>query len=213
VSPLRIAVPKGRIAEALRPVLAAAGLDAGLGDPADRRLVRDDSNGVRFLFVKPDDVPTYVAYGTAELGVVGTDVLEEHGRDDVYRPLDLGIGRCRIVLAGPKGKKPPPVPRVASRYPAIARRAFAERGIPAEVIPLSGSVELAPATGLADLIVDIADTGKTLRENGLIEREVLLQVTSVVVANRVTLKLDRTRIVELLSRLEKAARRARSAHT
>jgi ATP phosphoribosyltransferase len=206
-APIRIAVPKGRVTEALGPLLARAGLGASLADADDRRLVRPDGDGLCFLVVKPDDVPTYVAFGAAELGVVGTDILEEHGRDDLYRPLDLGIGRCRIVVAAPRGRTPPPVPRVATRYPAITRRAFAARGVPVEVIALSGSVELAPAAGLADLIVDVADTGRTLRDNGLVERETLLHVTSVVVANKVALKLERDRLLPLLSRLAAAAKR------
>jgi len=206
---LRIAVPKGRVQAALGPLLAAAGIGAALQNVKDRRLVRDDRpSGLRFLVLKPDDVPTYVAYGAADLGVVGTDILEEDERDDLYRPLDLGIGKCRIVVAAPRGRKIPEVPRVATRYPNITRRFFAAKGIPAEVIPLGGSVEIAPEAGLADLVVDIADTGSTLRENGLVERDVVMQVSSVVVANRVGFKLDRERIAPLLEKLKKAARRA-----
>ncbi len=206
---LRIAVPKGRVQAALGPLLAAAGIGAALQNVKDRRLVRDDRpSGLRFLVLKPDDVPTYVAYGAADLGVVGTDILEEDERDDLYRPLDLGIGKCRIVVAAPRGRKIPEVPRVATRYPNITRRFFAAKGIPAEVIPLGGSVEIEPEAGLADLVVDIADTGSTLRENGLVKRDVVMQVSSVVVANRVGFKLDRERIAPLLEKLKKAARRA-----
>ncbi len=198
--PLTLAVPKGRVLKVLAPLLRAAGVDAEglLGD--DRRLVRETPAGIRFLLLKPDDVPTYVEYGAADLGVSGRDVLLER-RYDLYQPLDLGIGKCRMVVAGMAGQDPPPVPRVATKYPRVAAEYFASRGVQAEIIFVQGSVELAPLVGLADVIVDIVETGSTLRENGLVEREVITHISSVIVANRAQFKLRRREIDPLLTAL------------
>ena len=154
--------------------------------------------------MKPDDVPTYVEYGAADLGVVGRDVLLE--RDyDLYAPLDLGIGRCRMMVAGLPHGEPPSIPlRVATKFPHIARRHYARKGQPVEVIYVGGSVELAPLTGLADRIVDIVESGETLRQNGLVELEHVCDVSSVLVANRACMKLERERIAPLLAALERA---------
>ena len=204
-----IAVPKGRILRDLGPRLASAGIETSPLEEDDRRLVRDSADGsVRYLLLKPDDVPTYVEYGAADLGVVGRDVLME--RDlDVYVPVDLGIGRCRMVVAGPPGAALDdggdgrPL-RVATKFPNTATRHFLGRGRQVETIFVQGSVELAPLTGLADLIVDLVETGETLRENGLVEIEDVCAVSSVVVANRVGLKLKRATIAPLLAALQTA---------
>jgi len=203
--PLTIAVPKGRILKQLSRLLAKAGLDHDVLLAEDRRLVRDDEHaGLRYLLLKPDDVPTYVEYGAADLGVVGRDVLLE--RDyDLYAPLDLGIGRCRMMVAGlPDAPTPPHTLRVGTKFPNLAARHFSRTGRPVEIIFVQGSVELAPITGLADRIVDLVESGETLRQNGLVELEHVCDVSSVVVANRVGLKLERARIRPLLDALEGA---------
>jgi ATP phosphoribosyltransferase len=210
--PLVFAVPKGRILRALSPIFARAGLDPAPLLVDDRRLIRDDAtNGIRFLLLKPDDVPTYVEYGAADIGIVGRDVLLER-EYDLYTPVDLGIGVCRMTVAARSDDRPDlsrprsgaPL-RVATKFPTIARRHFARRGQQIEAIFVSGSVELAPITGLADVIVDLVETGETLRQNGLVELETICEISSVVVANRVGLKLEAARLRPLLDALAGAA--------
>jgi ATP phosphoribosyltransferase len=208
--PITLAVPKGRILKVLVPLLGKAGISAEglLGD--DRRLVRESDDGrVRFLLLKPDDVPTYVEYGSADLGVVGRDTLLERNYE-LYQPVDLQVGKCRMVVAARVGSRIPPVPRVATKYPRIAQKHFASRGVQAEVILVQGSVELAPVTGLADLIVDLVETGSTLRENGLEERETVCSISSLLVANRALFKLHHERIAPLVEGLRQAIDGARS---
>ncbi len=200
--PVILAVPKGRILRKLAARLRAAGFDADDLEADDRRLVRDDpARGIRYLLLKPDDVPTWVEYGAADLGVVGRDVLLER-EYDLYAPVDLGIGVCRMVVAG-LDRTPPTgrALRVATKFPNIASRHFRARGEHAEVILVQGSVELAPLTGLADVIVDLVESGETLRQNGLVVLEHVCDVSSVVVANRVGLKLDRARLEPILDAL------------
>ena len=204
--PLTIAVPKGRVQKALSALLAKAGIDAGGAlDGDDRRLVRDSTDGkLRFLLLKPDDVPTYVEFGAADIGVSGRDVLLER-RYDLYQPLDLGIGRCRMVVAAPLGHAAwPDVPRVATKYPRITAEHFAARGRQVEVIFVQGSLELAPLVGLADLIVDVVETGTTLRENKLGVIEEVAPISSVLVANRAAYKLRSAEIAPLIDALAKA---------
>ncbi len=203
--PLTIALPKGRVLRVVAPLLERAGLDSGTLLADDRTLVRESPTaGLRFLLLKPDDVPTYVEYGAADLGVCGRDVLAERAAD-LYQPLDLGIGRCRMVVAGVAGRPfPSGVPRVATKYPRWASQHFARRGIQAEVINVQGSVELAPITGLSDLIVDLVETGATLAQNGLVEIEVVGQVSSVLVANRAAYKLRQERVKALVQALRGA---------
>jgi ATP phosphoribosyltransferase len=199
--PLTIAIPKGRVTKVLAPLFKAAGLDTSALDDDDRRLVRESQDGsLRFLLLKPDDVPTYVEYGAADLGVSGRDVLRER-RCDLYQPLDLGIGKCRMVVAAPTGAVLPDVPRIATKFPRIATEHYAARGIQAEIIYVGGSVELAPIVGLADAIVDLVESGATLRENGLVEVETLFEVSSVLVANRSLFKLRHAEIQPLVERL------------
>jgi len=192
---LTIALPKGRVLRAVAPLLARAGADLGVLLADDRSLVRETPAArLRFLLLKPDDVPTYVEYGAADLGVCGRDVLMERACD-LYQPLDLGVGRCRMVVAGVIGRSEPKgVPRVATKYPRTAAAHFARRGMQVDVVTVHGSVELAPLVGLADLIVDLVETGATLSQNGLEERTVIARISSVLVANRAAYKLRQERI-------------------
>ncbi len=205
---LTIALPKGRVLRAVAPLLAQAGADTSVLLADDRTLVRESpAVGLRFLLLKPDDVPTYVEYGAADLGICGRDVLLER-LSDVYQPLDLEIGKCRMVVAGVAQRPPPPgVPRVATKYPRIATEHFAHRGIQADVIHVQGSVELAPLTGLSDLIVDLVETGATLVQNGLEEREDVAQISSMLIANRSAYKLHQDRVRELVDLLRAAVRK------
>lgn len=202
--PLTVAVPKGRILKVLVPLLERAGIPGGCLLDDDRKLVRLSEDGsVRFLLLKPDDVPTYVEYGSAELGVVGRDTLAERNYE-LYQPVDLGIGTCRMVVAAPRGAQPPAVPRVATKYPNVARKYFGRIGAQVEIIFVQGSVELAPLTGLADLIVDLVETGSTLRENGLEERETIFPISSLLVANRALFKLHHARVAPFVDSLRRA---------
>lgn len=202
--PLTIAVPKGRIIRVLAPLFRRAGIDTAPLEVDDRRLIRESADGsLRFLLLKPDDVPTYVEYGTADLGISGRDVLRERGYD-LYQPLDLGIGKCRLVVAGPRGATIPSVPRIATKYVRMAAEHFASRGIQAEIVYVQGSVELAPLVGLSDLIVDLVESGATLRDNDLVEMETIAEISSVVVANRSLFKLRHAPIQALLDRLRAA---------
>ncbi len=200
-APLVIAVPKGRILDALGPLLDRAGIDSAPLRATDRKLVRKSADGMlAWIFLKPDDVPTYVEYGAADLGVSGRDTLLEK-KHDLYTPVDLGIGRCRLVVAAPRGKSLPDVPRVATKYPRIAADHFAKRGVQAEVIAVHGSVELAPLVGLAHAIVDIVETGTTLRENDLEVLETVAEVSTLLIANRASYKLRAGAIRGLVERL------------
>jgi ATP phosphoribosyltransferase len=186
-------------------MLDRAGLAASSLLADDRKLIREtEDQRLRFLLLKPDDVPTYVEYGAADLGIVGRDVLLER-RYDLYQPLDLGIGRCRMVVAGLSSQALPAVPRVATKYARIATEHFASKGVQAEVIFVQGSVELAPLVGLADLIVDLVETGSTLKENGLVEHELICQISSVVVANRSLFKLRHAEVSAVVEKLRGVA--------
>ena len=200
-----IAVPKGRVLTQLGARLEKAGIPTEALTARSRKLVRDDAeSGLSYLLLKPDDVPTYVEYGVADLGIVGRDVLME--RDyDVLAPVDLDIGRCRMMVCGlPKasltGKRERPL-RVATKFPHVAERHFRRKGTPVELIFCQGSVELAPLTGLADVIVDLVETGETLRQNGLVTLEKIADISSVVIANRAGLKLRRRVLEPILEAL------------
>jgi ATP phosphoribosyltransferase len=201
-----LAIPKGRVLKAIAPLLSRAGVDVAevLGEEGDRRLVRElPSVGLRLLLLKPDDVPTWVEYGAADFGVCGRDVLLERGFD-LYQPVDLGVGRCNVVVAAPEGAPElPDRPRIATKYPRIATAHFARRGVQAEVIYVQGSVELAPITGLAHAIVDLVETGETLRQNKLEIREVAFEISSVLVANRAAFKLLGERATEIVALFSK----------
>jgi ATP phosphoribosyltransferase len=201
-APLTLALPKGRVLRAVAPLLARAGADADALLADDRTLVRESpAAGLRFLLLKPDDVPTYVEYGAADLGVCGRDVLMERACE-LYQPLDLGVGKCRMVVAGAVGRPMPDgVPRIATKYPRIAAEHFARRGVQADVVYVQGSVELAPLVGLADLIVDLVETGATLVQNGLEVIEEVAPVSSVLVANRAAYRLRQDRVRPLIEAL------------
>ncbi|MCA3350766.1 MAG: ATP phosphoribosyltransferase [Roseomonas sp.] len=195
-APLVIALPKGRILKELHPVLARAGLipaeDYADEDSRRLRFPTNDSS-VDVIRVRPFDVATFVAHGAAAIGVCGADVLMEFDYPEIYAPLDLGIGRCRVSVAEPVNATPDDPRRwsrvtVATKYPNIAQRHYAARGVQAEIVHLNGAMELAPSMGLARLIVDLVQTGSTLKANGLQETEVIAHVTSKLIVNRTALK-------------------------
>jgi ATP phosphoribosyltransferase len=204
---LTIALPKGRLLAPVTALLAQLGYDASPLGNGSRKLILDDATGaLRYILAKPDDVPVYVEHGVADLGIVGQDVLRER-EPDVYEPLSLGFGRCRLVLAVPKERahdnlRLESVLRIATKYPRLTGAYFQQRGMAVEIIRLSGSVELAPATGLANLLVDVVDTGRTLRDNGLVEIETLLQSEATLVANRAAYKLRTAEIEPLIRNIE-----------
>ncbi len=203
---LTLAVPKGRVLKQLAPVLESYGVDTSDVLADDRRLVRrDPRTGLAFLLLKPDDVPTYVEYGAADIGVVGRDVLLER-EYDLYQPIDLGIGRCRMVVAGFADRALPRerTLRVATKFTNVATRHFAAKGIPTEIIYVQGSVEIAPIVGLADVIVDLVESGETLRQNGLAVLEPIVDISSVVVVNRLSYKLHEQVVRALLGALAPA---------
>ena len=195
--PLILAVPKGRILSELGPMLARAGIHpaADYTDEDSRRLRFETSDPkLDVVRVRPFDVATFVAHGAAHIGVCGADVLMEFDYPEIYAPLDLGIGKCRISVAEPEATAGRDDPSrwsriaVASKYPNVAQRHYAARGVQAEVVHLNGAMELAPSLGLARVIVDLVQTGSTLKANGLIETEVIAKVTSRLIVNRTALK-------------------------
>jgi ATP phosphoribosyltransferase len=210
---LVLALPKGRILTEALPLLARAGIvpEAALEEDDDRRL-RYDTNVQNFsiVTVRSFDVATFVAFGAAELGVAGSDVLMEFDYPENYAPLDLGIGRCKLVVAEPAELAPGDNPArwshvsVATKYPGITRRHFAARGVQAECIKLSGSMELAPALGLARRIVDLVQTGRTLEANGLVVVEHIADVSSRLVVNRAALKTRPEEIGSWIERFREA---------
>ncbi len=196
-SPVILALPKGRILSECGPVLARAGIhpDAAVFDEDSRHLrFATDDPALDVVRVRPFDVATFVAFGAAQIGICGADVLMEFDYPEIYAPLDLGIGACRISIAEPAATAGADDARtwsrvrVATKYPTIARRHFAARGIQAEVVHLNGAMELAPGLGLARLIIDLVATGSTLKANGLVETEVIAHVTSRLIVNRTALK-------------------------
>jgi len=213
MTPLTIALSKGRnLAETL-PLFAAAGV-VPLEDPeASRKLViPTNQSGVSLLILRPSDVPTYVQYGAADAGIAGKDVLLEHGSEGLYQPLDLGIGRCRMVVATRRSfdwagtvQRGARI-RVATKYVKTAREHFAQKGMHVDVIGLYGSMELAPLVGLADVIVDLVSTGNTLRANDLVAVEDIAPISSRLIVNPGALKLKRTAMQPLIDALAKAAR-------
>jgi len=200
MQPLKIALPKGRLLDPTSELLAAVGIQVPR-DRARRLTFASVDGSAELMLVKPADVATYVELGAADLGVVGTDVLLE-GEPDVLRPLALGYGACRIVVAELRQpRRQGAGRRVATKYPGITRRYFAEQRVPVEVITLSGSVELAPLVGLADWIVDLVETGATLRENGLEPIAEIATTEAQLVVNRASHKTRRADIGQLIRRL------------
>lgn len=204
--PIVIALTKGRILEEALPLLAKAGIHL-LEDHSKSRKLIFDSNvpGLRVMIVRGSDVPTYVEFGSADLGVVGKDLLMEHGEGAFYEPLDLGIARCRLMTAAPVGAaRPQGRVKVASKFVNIARRYFAEQGLQTDIIKLNGALELAPSMGLADWIVDIVDSGNTLRANGLEPLEVIAHISSRIIVNKASMKMKHAAVSQLLDRLSDA---------
>ncbi|WP_138495344.1 ATP phosphoribosyltransferase [Paenibacillus pinistramenti] len=198
---LRVAMPKGRIYNKAAELLRAAGLPVPPEGEEGRKLVIPiPEANMEFILAKPVDVPTYVEYGAVDIGIVGKDVLLEEGRD-VYELLDLGIARCRMSVIGLPGWQPGIQQRVATKYPNVASQYFREQGQQVEVIKLNGSIELAPLIGLADRIVDMVETGQTLRENGLVEQARIFDITSRLVANRVSYRMKNKEIQTLCDAL------------
>jgi ATP phosphoribosyltransferase len=203
---LTIAIAKGRLQQDALELFARAGISVSEEALASRRLaVEDESGRFRFIFVKPADVPVYVEHGIADCGVVGRDVLLETG-SDVLQPLDLKIGCCRIAVAAKKDSdgERRGVLHVATKYPRVAAAHFGARGVPVEIIELSGSVELAPVLGLADCIVDLVETGRTLAENGLVVVENITETTARLVVNRASYQLKSAAVGELIEALSVA---------
>ena len=203
---LTIAFAKGRMQNEALKLLERAGVHAGVEARNSRRLaVADESGSYRFIFVKPADVPVYVEHGTADCGIVGRDVLLESSAD-LLQPLDLQIGRCRVAVAASCAgalKADLGALRVATKYPRLTAEHFGARGIPVEIIELSGSVELAPVLGLADCIVDVVETGRTLSENGLDIVEVITNSTARLVVNRASFQLKAEAVSRLIGALSR----------
>lgn len=213
---LTFALPKGRILGPAVDLLRAAGIDPGsLGRAKDRRLMIDLPGGQRALLVKPSDVPTYVEHGVADLGIAGSDTLREQDRD-LYEPVDLGIGACRLAVAEPEDR-PARLRRgmrlrVATKYPNLALRHYRSKGISPEIIPLYGSVELGPITGLADQIVDLVESGETLRQNRLVEVETVMHVSSRLIVHPASLKLEPGLVAGVIDALRLVVRGSAAAN-
>lgn len=200
---IRIALAKGRLAEKTVNLLQSAGYHIPEEFWNSRKLIFTvEGENLELILVKPADVPIYVEYGAADLGVVGKDTLLETGCA-LYEVLDLGFGQCKLALAGlPEHGDEELYKRVATKYPRFAREYFQKKGEPVEIIQLSGSIELAPLTGLAEWIVDIVETGRTLQENGLVIREEICPLSARLVVNRVSMKTRQTEVQELIQRLQ-----------
>ncbi len=238
-APLTIALSKGRIFKETLPLLAHAGIEAQEDPETSRKLIlATNQPNVSLIIVRASDVPTYVQYGAADLGVAGKDVLLEHGGEGLYEPLDLGIARCRLMVAGiPRRDRadvavaapPPPFPhavegrvegdqgranarlRIATKYVRCAERHFAAKGQQVEVIKLYGSMELAPLVGLADRIVDLVESGNTLKANGLVPLEHIVDISSRLVVNKAAWKMKHASVMALLTALREAVRQRQAA--
>jgi ATP phosphoribosyltransferase len=205
---LTIALAKGRILDETLPLLARAGIEPVDDLHSSRKLVFATNHAdINLVLIRSADVPTYVQYGAADLGIAGKDVLAEHGGDGLYERVDLKIAPCRMMTAGFEDR---PLPRtrlkVATKYPEITRRFFLEQGRQVELIKLYGSMELAPVVGLSDIIVDLVDTGNTMKANGLTPFETIMHITSRLIINRAALKMKSKAIRELVDRIEQAVR-------
>lgn len=214
ITPLTFAVPKGRILDEALPVMARAGVvpEAAFHDKHNRSLTfACEQAHMRIIRVRAFDVATFVAHGAAQAGIVGSDVVEEFDYSDLYAPVDLGIGLCRLSVAEPAGAHADNGShlRVATKYPSLTRRHFERLGVQAECVKLNGAMEIAPSLGLASRIVDLVSTGATLRENGLVETSRILDVSARLIVNRAALKTD-ARVAALVEafRAEAQAREA-----
>src|SRR5262249_45524959 len=204
-----IALAKGRLQDEALVCFSRAGVVVSDEALASRKLLADDELGqFSFIFVKPGDVPVYVEYGVADAGICGRDVLLET-QADVHEPLDLGFGACRLVVAGraetaERGYNLLATARVATKYPRVAADYFQRRGVPVELIMLSGSVELAPVLGLSDHIVDLVETGRTLKDNGLVVIDTIAESTARLIVNRAAYHLKRATVADLIGQLRHA---------
>ncbi len=202
---LTLALPKGRLLDSALALLREIGVD-GIEAESRRLIFTDPRRGLRLLFLKPADIPAYVTYGAADLGIVGKDILLEQ-EPDVYEPLDLGFGFCRLVVAEPRDLWERDDPskwswvRVATKYPRMAERYFSERGVQVEIVRLDGSIELAPLVGLAERIVDLVQSGETLRANGLVEVAEIARSTARVIVNRASMKTEYAAVTGLIDEL------------
>lgn len=209
--PLTIALSKGRIYKETLPLLEAAGIHMLENPETSRKLIFDTSrDDVKIIIIRATDVPPYVQYGGADLGVAGKDVLMEHGAEGVYEPLDLEIARCKLMVAAKQGAQPVTGRvRVATKFVNITKGYFASQGIQAEVIKLYGAMELAPLVGLADRIVDVVDTGNTLRANGLEPTELITHISSRLIVNRASFKTRYREIQPIIDDIAKAVEQRR----
>src|SRR5206468_7294746 len=199
---LTVALPKGRLLDPALQLLSAMGIQ-GLEADTRKLLLADAERDLRFIFLKPADIPTYVQYGAADLGIVGKDILLEQ-QPDVYEPVDLGFGFCRLVVAESRElwERDDPAKwswvRVATKYPTLTERYFSERGIQVEMVHLDGSIELAPLVGLAERIVDLVQSGETLRANGLVEVAEITRSTARMIVNRASMKTEHAAVTRLI---------------
>jgi ATP phosphoribosyltransferase len=205
-SVLTIALSKGRIFKETLPLLQQAGIEPVDDPETSRKLILDTNrDDVKLVIIRATDVPTYVEYGAADVGVAGKDVLLEHGGSGLYEPLDLGIAKCRLMVAGPENSVADNRRlRIATKYVQSTRRYYADRREQVEIIKLYGSMELAPLVGLADLIVDVVDTGNTLKANGLVPLEHIADISSRLVVNKAAMKMKHERISRLVADLRTA---------
>jgi ATP phosphoribosyltransferase len=212
---LTIALSKGRIFDETLPLLQAAGIRVTENPETSRKLILPTTDAdTRIVIVRASDVPTYVQYGGADLGIAGQDVLLEHGGDGLYQPIDLGIARCRMSVATRKdfdyaqAVRQGARIRVASKYVTTAREHFAAKGVHVDIVKLYGSMELAPLVGLADAIVDLVSSGGTLRANDLVEVETIMPISARLIVNQAALKLKLQRLAPLLAAFEQASTRS-----
>jgi ATP phosphoribosyltransferase len=205
---LNIALAKGRLSDLSIDIFENAGIDTTeLRNPGRKLILEEPKSDIRFFLVKPGDVPTYVEYGAADMGIVGKDTLLEEGRN-LYEVLDLGFGKCQMAVAGPPEMKDRlnrfDRLRIGTKYPETARKYFeGVKGMQIEVIKLNGSVELAPLVGLSEVIVDIVESGKTLRENGLVVLEKIADISARLIVNRVSMKMKNEKISKLIADIKR----------
>jgi len=214
---LTLALPKGRLLDGAIELLRELGVE-GIDQDSRRLIFTDPRSGLRMLFLKPVDIPAYVLYGAADVGIVGKDILLEQ-EPDVYEPLDLGFGFCRLVVAEPRELRERDDPakwswvRVATKYPRLAEHYFTDRGVQVELVRLDGSVELAPLVGLAERIVDLVQSGETLRANGLVEVAEIMRSTARLIVNRASMKTEHAAVNELVDEMKKALHAPRAVRS
>lgn len=208
---ITIALSKGRILEQTLPLLEKLNLSLAEDPKTSRKLrIPTVDKAVDVLIIRPTDVPTYVAYGAADIGITGNDILMEYEGDSLYSPVDLNIAKCRLMVAGfpdseDKAKNSHARLRIATKYVNITRKYYAKKGEQVEIIKLYGSMELAPLVGLADYIVDLVDTGNTLKANGLVEKELIAHISSRLIINKAALKMKSSQIKALIQQFEQVA--------